>query len=162
MDTSAIILSNVSAVALGTARQESLASYVRDQGGGLIVVGGDQAFSVGGYARTPLEEILPVETSRAKLKFLSLSMVIVIDRSGSMAGEKIAMARDGGDRLGRIAQSAGLRGRRCVRQRRPVDRATSAGQQPCRDHAASGSDRQWRRHKHVPGPWSKRWQRCSE
>lgn len=92
-DRSAVILSNVSAFALGVARQALLASYVRDQGGGLIVLGGDQAFSVGGYAHTPLEQILPVETSRDKLKFLSLGMVIVIDRSGSMAGEKIAMAR---------------------------------------------------------------------
>lgn len=93
-DCSALILSNVSAFSLGQVRQQMLASYVRDQGGGLIVIGGDQAFSVGGYAHTPLEEILPVETSRAKLKLLSLSMVIVIDRSGSMAGEKIAMARE--------------------------------------------------------------------
>ncbi len=92
-DTAAIILSNISAFDLGSARQTLLASYVRDQGGGLIVIGGDEAFSVGGYAHTPLEEVLPVETSRDKLLFLSLSMVIVIDRSGSMAGEKIAMAR---------------------------------------------------------------------
>jgi uncharacterized membrane protein len=92
-DASAVILSNVSALDLGTARQELLASYVRDQGGGLLVIGGDYAFSMGGYDRTPLEEVLPVETSRDKLKLLSLAMVIVIDRSGSMAGEKIAMAR---------------------------------------------------------------------
>lgn len=92
-DTSTVILSNISAITLGTARQEMLASYVRDQGGGLIALGGDQAFSMGGYAHTPLEEVLPVETARARLKLLSLSIVIVIDRSGSMAGEKIAMAR---------------------------------------------------------------------
>ncbi len=91
-DTSAVVLSNVSAFALGPSRQEMLASYVRDQGGGLVVVGGDQSFSVGGYARTPLEAILPVETSRDKLTLLSLGMVLVIDRSGSMAGEKLAMA----------------------------------------------------------------------
>ncbi len=92
-DTSAIILSNISALALGPNRQTMLASYVRDQGGGLLVLGGDRAFSVGGYAHTPLEEILPVETSRAKLNLLSLGLVLVIDRSGSMAGQKIVMAR---------------------------------------------------------------------
>ena len=92
-DTSALILSNISAFALGPARLDMISSYVRDQGGGLIVLGGDRAFSVGGYAHTPLDEILPVETGRAELKFLSLSMVIVIDCSGSMVGEKINMAR---------------------------------------------------------------------
>ena len=93
VDCSALILSNVSAFSLGEARQEMLASYVRDQGGGLIVVGGDHSFCVGGYAHTPLEEVLPVETSRRKLRLLSLSLVLVIDRSGSMDGEKIVMAR---------------------------------------------------------------------
>lgn len=92
-DCSTVILANASAFALGEQRQQLLASYVRDQGGGLIVIGGDQAFSVGGYAHTPLEELLPVETSRDRLKLLSLCLVIVIDRSGSMAGDKIAMAR---------------------------------------------------------------------
>ncbi|MEW6199538.1 MAG: VWA domain-containing protein [Planctomycetota bacterium] len=92
-DCSTVLLSNVSAFALQERRQQGLASYVRDQGGGLIVIGGDQAFSVGGYACTALEEILPVETGRERLKLLSLSLVIVIDRSGSMAGEKLDMAR---------------------------------------------------------------------
>jgi Ca-activated chloride channel family protein len=91
---SLVILSNVSAISLGEARQLALASYVRDLGGGLIAVGGDKAFSVGGYFRTALEEILPVVTDRAKLQFLSLSMVIVIDRSGSMSGQKIEMTRE--------------------------------------------------------------------
>lgn len=112
-DCSTVILANVSAFTLGRARQQVLASYVRDQGGGLVVIGGDQAFSVGGYAHTQLEEILPVETSRDKLRLLTLSMVIVIDRSGSMAGENLAMARQaasaavqllsGWDRIGVVA-----------------------------------------------------------
>lgn len=92
-DCSTLILSNVSALTLGTERLEMFRSFVRDQGGGLIVVGGDRSFSVGGYGGTTLEEILPVETSRDKLKLLSLSLVLVIDRSGSMNGLSIAMAR---------------------------------------------------------------------
>jgi Ca-activated chloride channel family protein len=92
-DCAAVILSNVSALSLGRRQQQMLASYVRDQGGGLIVIGGDRAFSVGGYAQTPLEAVLPVETSRDRLRLMSLGMVLVIDRSGSMFGEKLAMAR---------------------------------------------------------------------
>lgn len=90
---SAVMLSNVSAMALGEGGQRALASYVRDLGGGLIALGGDRAFSMGGYHRTPLEEVLPVETARDRLKLLSLGMVIVIDRSGSMMGERLHMAR---------------------------------------------------------------------
>lgn len=92
-DCSLVVLSNVSAFAMTDAQQKSLAAYVRELGGGLIAVGGDHAFSVGGYQGTPLENVLPVENDRAKLKFLSLSMVLIIDRSGSMEGEKIGMAR---------------------------------------------------------------------
>jgi len=93
-DCSTLILSNIAAFDLDERQQHLLASYVRDQGGGLIVLGGDRAFSVGGYAHTPLEEILPVETPRDQLKLLRLGMVIVIDRSGSMVGEKLAVARE--------------------------------------------------------------------
>lgn len=92
---SCVLLNNVAAPELGERRLAALASYVRDLGGGLVVIGGDQSFSVGGYARTPLEEILPVETDRARLQLLSLSMVIVLDRSGSMSGDKMSLARQG-------------------------------------------------------------------
>jgi Ca-activated chloride channel family protein len=88
-----VILNNISAFTLSSEGQAALASYVRDLGGGLIVLGGDQAFSMGGYVRTPLEGVLPVETARDKLNILSLSMVIVLDRSGSMEGEKLDLAK---------------------------------------------------------------------
>ncbi len=92
-DCSTLILSNVSAFLLSNDTQRMIASFVRDHGGGLIAIGGDRAFSVGAYAHTPLEKVLPVETDRDKLKLLSLGMVIVIDRSGSMRGEKLSLAR---------------------------------------------------------------------
>lgn len=38
----------------------NIAKFVRD-GGGFVMVGGDLSFASGGYAGTPLEEILPVE-----------------------------------------------------------------------------------------------------
>ncbi len=45
---------------LPAAYLQSLKTFV-ERGGGLLVVGGDQAFSRGGYKGTPLEDILPVE-----------------------------------------------------------------------------------------------------
>ena len=47
-----VILSNVPATSLPPERMEAVRSYVRDFGGGLIAVGGDQAFTAGGYHGT--------------------------------------------------------------------------------------------------------------
>ncbi len=78
-----VILSNVPAAALATRQMEAMRSYVRDFGGGLIVIGGDRALTPGGYRHTTLEEILPVLCDSRKEK-PSLAMVLVIDRSKSM------------------------------------------------------------------------------
>ena len=90
-----LILSNVPATSL-TLRQMDLArTYVRDLGGGLIMLGGDQSFGLGGYYKTAMEEILPVRSDFEKEKEKpSLAMVLVIDKSGSMGGEKIELAKE--------------------------------------------------------------------
>jgi hypothetical protein len=68
---------------------------VQDLGGGLIMIGGDQAFGLGGYYKTTVEEILPVRSDFEKEKEKpSLAMVLVVDKSGSMGGLKIEMAKD--------------------------------------------------------------------
>jgi uncharacterized membrane protein len=64
---------------------ELLRGYVRDHGGGLVMLGGEESFGVGGYYRTPVEEALPVTMeARQKVEIPSLAVVLVIDRSGSM------------------------------------------------------------------------------
>jgi uncharacterized membrane protein len=81
----ALILSNVSALRLTKPQMEAVRSYVRDQGGGLLMLGGEESFGVGGYYRTPIEEALPVTMeSRQKIEVPSLAVVLLIDRSGSM------------------------------------------------------------------------------
>lgn len=56
----AVVLQDIDAVAYGLDDYlEPLAEYVR-RGGGLVMVGGPTGFSAGGYARTPIEEVLPV------------------------------------------------------------------------------------------------------
>jgi len=73
---------------------ELLRGYVRDYGGGLIAVGGDQAFTPGGYHGTALEEILPVWSERAgNHPKPTLAMVLVLDCSGSMEGKSIELAK---------------------------------------------------------------------
>jgi len=80
-----IILSNVSALRISKRQMELLRNYVRDQGGGLLMLGGEESFGVGGYYHTPVEEALPVTMeARQKVEIPSLAVVLVIDRSGSM------------------------------------------------------------------------------
>ena len=60
--------------------------YVRDYGGGLMMLGGEESFGLGGYYRTPIEEALPVTMEvKQKVEIPSLAVVLSIDRSGSMA-----------------------------------------------------------------------------
>ncbi len=91
----AVLLSNVSATEISRGQMQDLRRYVYDFGGGLLVVGGDQAFGLGGYYRTPLEEMLPVRSDSKKDKEKpSLAIVLIIDRSGSMGGAKLELAKD--------------------------------------------------------------------
>jgi Ca-activated chloride channel homolog len=81
-----VILSNVSSLRLSRAQMGHVRDYVRDHGGGLIMIGGEESFGLGGYYRTPIEEALPVTMEvKQKVEIPSLAVVLSIDRSGSMA-----------------------------------------------------------------------------
>ncbi len=91
----AVVLSNVPATDFTPQQMDSLRSYVQDLGGGLVMLGGDQSFGLGGYYGSPLEEILPVRTDFEKEEEKpSLALLLLIDRSGSMGGQKIELAKD--------------------------------------------------------------------
>ncbi|MBC8115330.1 MAG: VWA domain-containing protein, partial [Candidatus Saccharimonas sp.] len=90
-----LALSNVPATSLSQRQMELARTYVQDLGGGFMMLGGDQSFGLGGYYKTVLEEILPVRSDFEKEKEKpSLGMVLVIDKSGSMGGEKMEMAKE--------------------------------------------------------------------
>ncbi|OLC39172.1 MAG: hypothetical protein AUH81_02665 [Candidatus Rokubacteria bacterium 13_1_40CM_4_69_5] len=81
-----IVLSNVSSLKLARGQMVNIRDYVREYGGGLIMVGGEESFGLGGYYRTPIEEALPVTMEvKQKIEIPSLAVVLSIDRSGSMA-----------------------------------------------------------------------------
>lgn len=90
---SAIVLDDVPATILSRAQMAALRDYVAVLGGGLVAIGGLQSFGIGGYARTPLEDVLPVSMDvRHRLAIPSMAVVIVLDTSGSMGsfGQQIA------------------------------------------------------------------------
>ncbi len=90
----AFVLSNVPADRLTLRQMKMIRTYVQDFGGGFIMLGGDESFGLGGYFATPIEEILPVRMPIQKdLIRPSLGIMLVIDKSGSMAGVKIQLAK---------------------------------------------------------------------
>lgn len=95
-----VFLLDVPAYTLGEQVMSELETYVRDVGGGLVMTGGPDSFGPGGYAGTALERALPVSMDiKGRGEMPSLGLMLVIDKSGSMAGmaggaEKIALARD--------------------------------------------------------------------
>ena len=90
----AIVLSDVPRNNLSEGEMKSLTSYVRDLGGGFILAGGENNYGEGGYSKTPVEEILPVTFEAKKDKPDSVAMIMVLDKSGSMGGQKIEMTKE--------------------------------------------------------------------
>lgn len=80
-----VVLENVPADALSRESQETLVDYVRDLGGGLVMIGGPQSFGAGGWRGTPIEPILPVRLELPdKLVTPEVAICFVLDNSGSM------------------------------------------------------------------------------
>ena len=89
-----VIFSNVPANRLTQNQMELIRTYVQDLGGGFMMLGSENSFGLGGYYKTPIETILPVQTDTEKKKETpSLAIVLVIDKSGSMGGIKIELAK---------------------------------------------------------------------
>ena len=59
-----IILGSIEASAFTPQQQRLIEDFVDVRGGGLIALGGDASFSEGGWAGTPLAEVLPVQLER--------------------------------------------------------------------------------------------------
>ncbi|MEI7892654.1 MAG: VWA domain-containing protein [Myxococcales bacterium] len=111
-----VVMGDIRASDLATTQIDALASYARDLGGGLVLMGGDRSLGPGGYARTPIEEVSPVSFDlKQEKRRASLAEVIAIDYSGSMGAmvggqTKLALANEAsarsasllgpGDRLG--------------------------------------------------------------
>lgn len=89
-----IIFSDIAAHRIGDARMNAIRDYVEKLGGGFVMVGGIHSFGVGGYYRTPIEEILPVKLKAPdQEEEQSSALALVMDRSGSMAGQKIEICK---------------------------------------------------------------------
>lgn len=81
-----IISCNVSAENFNEGFLNSLEAYVKDFGGGFIATGGENSYALGGYFKTPLEKVLPVNMDmKGKKEIPDMAMMLIIDKSGSMS-----------------------------------------------------------------------------
>ena len=89
-----VILSDLRQIDVSRGAQGLLSDYVRG-GGGLLFSGGEAGYGPGGWEQAPLSRILPVTMSSQKEREIpGVAMVLVIDRSGSMTGLPLEMAKE--------------------------------------------------------------------
>lgn len=82
----AVVINNVAAHEVPDGFLKALDFFVREQGGGLLMAGGEAAFGSGGYFDSPIDALLPVSMElKSEHRKLSTALAIVMDRSGSMA-----------------------------------------------------------------------------
>ncbi len=89
-----VVLSDVPADQISVGSQNAVEGYLRDLGGGFLFAGGVAGYSLGGWEQTPLARVLPVDMDAPQHKQMpSVAMALVIDRSASMAGLPLEMAK---------------------------------------------------------------------
>ncbi len=88
----AVLLSDVPADRLDAETTGRLETFVRDLGGGLIFAAGENTYGKSGFAGSGVERLLPVKFE-ARRKRKELDLVLLIDRSYSMHGRKLELAK---------------------------------------------------------------------
>jgi uncharacterized membrane protein len=89
----AVLINNVPSERIAPAAQDAMADYVR-HGGSLAMVGGDSSFGLGGYADSPLADVMPVTMKPPQHKEKRRALVVIIDKSASMGrNDKLTYAK---------------------------------------------------------------------
>lgn len=92
-----IVLANLARAYLSDQQMSVIESCVKDQGAGLVMIGGDQSFGAGQYLGTPIERALPVSMELKNQKIMpSGALGIVLHTcefgEGNAWGKKISKA----------------------------------------------------------------------
>lgn len=87
-----VVLDDVAARDVAPESMTALETWVREQGGGVLFVAGPNTYGESGWRESPLERVLPV-TFEAREKRRDLALLIVLDRSYSMKGRKLDLAK---------------------------------------------------------------------
>ncbi|NIQ55204.1 MAG: VWA domain-containing protein, partial [Gammaproteobacteria bacterium] len=82
-----LVLDDVSVGDMPSPAWRHLEHLVRDEGAGLLVLGGPRSFAAGGYRRSRLEDLLPV-TAEAREPRPGAAILFLVDTSGSMERDR--------------------------------------------------------------------------
>ena len=82
-DYLAVVLDNAHVNDLSKEELGKLRTYLQN-GGGLVVAGGDRAYDLGGYYDSQFETLLPVRSKESEGEGKNVGVVIIIDISGSV------------------------------------------------------------------------------
>ncbi|HET9942627.1 MAG TPA: VWA domain-containing protein, partial [Terriglobia bacterium] len=89
----ALIMSDADPKMISPQQKQMVEDYVKELGGGFILVGGENTYGKDGYSDTPIEKALPV-TFDTKKRPPTIAMVVVIDVSGSMSQGQLTIAKE--------------------------------------------------------------------
>lgn len=90
-----LLVSDLPATNMSNGQMAMIERYVKEIGGGFIMAGGESSFGPGGYYGAPIEKMMPVKfDSQKKRDTPSLALMLVVDKSGSMSGDRIELAKD--------------------------------------------------------------------
>jgi hypothetical protein len=84
-DYDCVILANVPAEDVSEEQQEALRSNTHDQGCGLVMIGGKQAYGAGGWQNTAIEKALPVDADIKALKVQGKGGLVLVMHASEMA-----------------------------------------------------------------------------
>lgn len=91
----AVVMVDVPAPFISSESMKALQLYVREAGRGLVTVGGQNAYGMGAYARTPLEELLPLNMDIPQKKEKpSAAVVLIIENLESQ--QKVNISKEAG------------------------------------------------------------------
>ncbi|HYF50670.1 MAG TPA: VWA domain-containing protein, partial [Planctomycetota bacterium] len=92
-----IVLANLARPFLSPQQMSVIESCVKDQGAGLVMIGGEQSFGAGGYLHTPIEEALPVQMDLQNQRVMPSGALNIVLHTcefgeGNAWGKKISKA----------------------------------------------------------------------
>ncbi len=90
-----VVIDDAPADSVPTKVQAAIRDGVANGTTGLFVSGGRASFGAGGWHRSPIASVLPVEmVQKEEKRDPSTTLVVIIDTSGSMGGNRVQLAKE--------------------------------------------------------------------
>jgi len=90
-----VLLDDIAADRVPAPARAAIVDAVANDGLGLVMSGGKASFGGGGWHETTIETVLPIElVQKEEKRDPSTTLVVVIDTSGSMSGQRVQLAKE--------------------------------------------------------------------